>query len=171
MLTTPGHIIVHPFHGPVRIIGTTTRDLKQRSVRYLDVETLHHPLRISVPVDAVHRVGLRPLLDAQGVQRVLDLLGAPSDDDYENRWSRRIKDYQLKLQTGQVEQRVAVMREIIRQRGPYPVPGAERDLLREVRDGLTVEVSLTLGMSQAEAEAMLNDAVCPSIALVESATG
>ncbi len=157
---TPGQIIVHPFHGPVRVIGSATRTFRQKPTEYVELEALSRPLRISVPVSAVGAVGLRSVFGPAGLKRVLDVLGAPSEE-YENTWSRRIKDYQLKLQTGDLEQRVAVMREIIRQRGPYPPPGAERDLLREVRDNLVAEISLAISISPEDAESMLNDAAHP----------
>lgn len=160
MFTTPGQIIVHPFHGPVRVIGSTTRTLRRRPTEYVELEALIRPLRISVPVSAVGAVRLRPVLDAAGIQRVLDVLGA-SSEEYDGTWSRRIKDYRAKLQTGDLERRVAVMREIIRQRGPYPLFGVELDLLREIRDTLVAEINIAIGISPAEAESMLNDAAQP----------
>lgn len=157
MLTTVGHTMVHPFHGPVRIVGDTTRNLRDTPTRYLELETLDHPLRISVPLQNADLVGLRPLLDAAGVERIMGVLSAPSEK-LEPTWSRRIKQYQFRLQSGDLDQRLAVMREIIRSRGEQPAPGAERDILRDVRDGLVAEVSLAIDVTSAEAEALINRA-------------
>ena len=153
--------MVHPFHGPVRVVGDTVRMVRKTPTRYLEFESIDGPLKISVPLEKVDELGLRPVLDDAGVQRILDLLRAPSEQG-ESTWSRRIKDYQLRIQSGELEQRLTVLRDIVRTKGASPVPGAERDLLREVRDGLVAEISIARDVSREDAEALINDAALGS---------
>ncbi len=161
MLTAVGQHIIHPHHGPVRVDGFTTRTRAGRGVDYVDMSSLRRPLKISLPLSQLDAVGVRPLLDAGGVLRLLELLGTPTGP-VERSWSRRIKDYRLRLQTGRLEDRATVMRDIIRHVGAYPPAGTERDLLREVRAELVLEIELCLGLSDAHAEQLLNDAVHPT---------
>ncbi len=158
MLIIVGQIVIHPFHGPVKVEGFTTRRRGGGVVDYVDLASLRHPLRVSVPLPSVDVIGIRPILDPSGVAGLLGILGAPTEEA-ESTWSRRIKNHRAKLQSGRLEDRAAVMRDIIRRLGVNPTAGAERDILREVRADLAAEVALTLNVEAAEAELVLNDAV------------
>ena len=49
MQVQPGQIIVHPFHGVMRVQGITTRRLKRGEVNYVELTDLGGALAVSTP--------------------------------------------------------------------------------------------------------------------------
>lgn len=155
----PGQTVIHPHHGPMQVSQIVTRSLRGVDVRYLELDT-NANLRITVPVAQAELIGLRPVMSREEVAGVLGILRAPSLPR-ENSWSRRIKDYQLRLQSGSATERAVVMREILRGSGLHASGIAERDLLRSCMAVLTSEVSLALAVSEERAQELLVDAAGP----------
>lgn len=146
----PGQILVHPFHGPAEVVDITTRHVGGGTIDYLDLLPRTRSVLISVPIANIALVGLRPVINTSEADALLDVLRAESLPR-ERSWSRRIKDYQLRLQSGTLESRAVVYREICRNAGPNPSGAAEKALLRNTRDLLVAELALSYGIASEEA--------------------
>src|SRR5690606_25036539 len=149
--------VVHPHHGPAVIRGTTSRKLQRKTVKYYDLEGIESNLHGSVPIERAADSGLRPILTRDEIDRVLEVLRAPSEPEVEP-WSRRTKENRERLRTGDVYTHAALARDLSRRDQRKRLSFAERQMLREAWDPIAVEVAIALGMSLDDAEALLSSA-------------
>lgn len=156
-----GQIIVHPFHGPVRVDRIVDRRMHGKTVPYLQLTALVLTMDIAVPVHRAEQVGLRPVATPQQVSELLELLAGPGDPQ-PLQWSRRIKDFGERLGTGDIRQACYVIRELSRS-GPKAPASAESQMLRQARSRLAVELSLALHVSEEEAVRII-DETCSGVA-------
>ncbi|WP_236120529.1 CarD family transcriptional regulator [Cellulomonas palmilytica] len=141
----------------MRISAVVTRTIRGRAIDYLELEQPEHDLHVSVPMPSAETIGIRAVMTRDQVDEVIAVLHGDSLPP-ESGWSRRIKDYGMRLQTGLATERAVVMREILRHSGHNASGTAERELLRSAREVLSSELSVALGIPEDEAGAMLEDA-------------
>ncbi|WP_411699620.1 CarD family transcriptional regulator [Conyzicola sp.] len=156
MSFSEGQTIVHPFHGPLRVVRVANRTIRGATTSYLDLKSLAFPLDISVPVNRAEQTGLRAVVTAERVAELLAILRAPKSEEAIG-WARRFKDYQARVLTGDIEQLCFVIREITR-RNPKSSASAESQLLRSTRSTLAIEFGLALELSQEDAADIIDAA-------------
>ncbi|WP_114856426.1 CarD family transcriptional regulator [Brachybacterium sp. YJGR34] len=153
---TPGDVLTHPVHGPVRIVSTCTRSVRGEDRQYVDLEMIGGEMRISVPADGKDVIGLRPLLAEDEIAGLIDQLGAPIEPlEKKASWAHRIKSLQMQLQTGRLTDRVEVIRSIVRDSGGVPSSLAERTLLQSAIDPLAAEIAIARSVPRDEAVQLL----------------
>ncbi|MGC7100657.1 CarD family transcriptional regulator [Amycolatopsis lurida] len=149
-----GLLLVHPFHGPVRIESIGSRVRNDRPAAYLRLVAVGEDLRIDVPVARVRDVGIRPILSSAEVEEVFAELRGPSIK-LDRQWSRRMKDLSVLLSTGRLEDLVVIVRELVR-RGVSSNVTAEGQMLRSARTRLVAEIALALdGETEATVEGLV----------------
>ncbi|MCK6211462.1 hypothetical protein KZX45_13000 [Georgenia sp. EYE_87] len=153
-----GQIVVHPHHGPCTVAGTTTRTIRGVETRYIDLAVHAKEMNICVPVANAEEVGLRQVLDAEGLQRLLDVLRAPTGHE-ETGWSRRFKDNVDHLRTGDLLSTAKVVRDLTRRQAEKGVSWGEKDLLKHARQPVVTELALALHLTEEEAESALEEAI------------
>lgn len=153
---TEGQIIVHPFHGPVRIKKIRDRKVRGNAVTYLDLVAIEHDLAISVPQEKADEIGLREIISRERVDELMDLLRAPSEG-VSTKWAQRMKDFNNRIATGEIRELIFVVREITRS-GPKTPASAEGSLLRSARTDLAGEFAIVLGVDREEAERLIDEA-------------
>ncbi|WAP50713.1 CarD family transcriptional regulator [Arthrobacter sp. ATA002] len=162
MPLSKGQILVHPHHGPAVVMSFEMHPRLQKECVVLEVQASH--LMVWVPVDQMDRVGLRPVLDAAGLEALFRVLGAPADQE-DVQWSRRFKDNTEKLATGDPLVIAAVVRNLMLRNAADGLSQAERDMLRQARRPLLTEISLALGISEDDAGVRLDSLWPPFRAL------
>ncbi|MEY4741767.1 MAG: hypothetical protein RL672_517, partial [Actinomycetota bacterium] len=65
-----GETVVYPHHGAAEIIDVSDRVFRGETKLYLQLKVAQGDLTIWVPADNVESVGVRDVIDADGVQRV-----------------------------------------------------------------------------------------------------
>lgn len=158
MPLSTGQILVHPHHGPAVVHSFQTHPRLQKECIVLEVRSSH--LMVWVPLDQVERVGLRPVLDRAGLDLLFRVLQAPADKE-DVQWSRRFKDNTERLASGDPLVIAAVVRNLMLRDAGDGLSQAERDMLRHARKPLMTEISLALGISEADAAERL-DAAWPA---------
>lgn len=152
-----GQTVVHPHHGPARIAGTMTRTVKGIERTYLTLDVLETNLQIMVPADTVDDCGLRPLAGRAELGLLFDTLARPTGQE-ETQWSRRFKDNQDKIATGDPALITVVVRNLLRRRHEKTLSTAEKHQLRAALEPLAHEVSLALEVDAARAEELITRA-------------
>jgi CarD family transcriptional regulator len=74
----------------------------------------------------------------------------------EPQWSRRIKDAQEKLRSGDIYAAARVVRNLIRRSERGHLSPMEKSMLKYAKQPLVTELSLALGLEPADAEALIN---------------
>jgi len=94
-----GETVVYPHHGAAVIEAIESRNIKGVERKYLVLRVKQGDLTVRVPADNVDLVGVRDVVNAEGLERVFDVLRQPYTEEPTN-WSRRYKANLEKLASG-----------------------------------------------------------------------
>ena len=92
----------------------------------------HGELTLSVPVDKADDVGMRPPIGSEEVEDLFELLGKKDIREPAN-WSRRFKNHQEKLKSGDVYQVAEVVRNLALREKGKGLSTAEKSMLERAR--------------------------------------
>jgi len=153
-----GDRVVYPHHGAAVIKKKETRVVNDEKVDYFVLQMAHGDLTLSVPVNKADEVGMRPPISVEDVEDVLRLLGKrdvrePSD------WSRRFKNHQEKLKSGDVYQVAEVVRNLALREAARGLSAGEKSMLERARVILASELSIAWNVPEEEALDRLGNAL------------
>jgi len=151
-----GETVVYPHHGAATITHVKTRSIKGADKTYITLNVHQSDLTIELPVDNVELVGVRDVIDAQGVEAVFDVLRSDIVEEPGN-WSRRYKANAEKMGSGSVYRVSEVVRDLWRRDQEHGVSAGEKRMLAKARDILISELALAQGSSVEEASKTLDD--------------
>mgnify|MGYP006159773309 CR=1 FL=1 len=108
-----GDTVVYPHHGAALIEAVEVRVIKGAEKEYLVLRVAQGDLTVRVPADNVDLVGVRDVVNAEGLDRVFEVLRQPYTEEPTN-WSRRYKANLEKLASGDVIKVAEVVRDLWR---------------------------------------------------------
>ena len=142
-----GDNVIYPHHGAAVILSRETRDAFGESREYLNLKTAHGDLKLSVPVDKVDEVGMRPPIDEDDVEDLFELLGKKDIREPAN-WSRRFKNHQEKLKSGDIYQVAEVVRNLALRDRDKGLSAGEKSMLDKSRQILISELSISMDVTE-----------------------
>ena len=145
-----GDRVVYPHHGAAVIKKKQSMDVGGEKKDYFVLQMAHGDLTLSVPVDKADEVGMRPPISVEDVEDVLRLLGKRDVREPSN-WSRRFKNHQEKLKSGDVYQVAEVVRNLALREVTKGLSAGEKAMLVRARGILVSELSFALNVSEEEA--------------------
>lgn len=151
-----GDRVVYPHHGAAVIEKKETREFDGKKVEYLVLRMAHGELTLSVPSEKAEEVGMRPPISAEDVDDLFQLL-AKKDVREPTNWSRRFKNHQEKLKSGDVYQVAEVVRNLALREQTKGLSAGEKSMLVKARSVLVSELSFALDVSEEDALAKLSD--------------
>lgn len=151
-----GTTLVYPHHGAVTITDLTTRDIKGVSTKYMTLRVHSSDLIIQAAIDKAEDLGVREVIDQAGVEKVNALLQAGEVEEAAN-WSRRFKDNQAKMISGDVYKVTEVVRDVWRREQDKGISAGEKGMLNRAEQILASELALSLGTSTEAASTALHD--------------
>ena len=155
---TKGQIVVHPHHGPTTVKSITSRTLRDEKKEYLDLLTHDDEMSVAVPADQAEEMGVRPLMDMDGVKKIFGIL-VDDSSPFDKVWSRRFKDYTERLNSGDVETTAGLVRDITRRNHESRVSYGEMGVLRDATGPLVAELSLALDVDKETVENLIEQAI------------
>jgi len=106
-----------------------------------------------------NNVGIRPLLDEEGIQEVLDILHQRDIPIDNQTWNRRYREYMEKIKSGSAFEIAEVLRDLnILKRGKELSFG-ERKMYDTAKNLLLNEFSISKGKNKAEVERIFLEAM------------
>lgn len=153
-----GDKVVYPHHGAAEVVACETRALNGEQVDYLVIVTHDGETRILVPADRCEVVGVRPPVPAREVPDVCDVLSKREVREPSN-WSRRLKNHQAKLKSGDVFELAEVVRNLSLRQRSTDLSHAEADMLKRSRRMLVSELCYSLDVDEPTAEQQLENAL------------
>ena len=142
-----GDRVVYPHHGAATIEKTETIELGGEPKEYFVLKTAHDELTVRVPVDKVDEVGMRRPISVEDVED-LYLLLAKKDVREPANWSRRFKNHQEKLKSGDVYQVAEVVRNLALREKTKGLSAGEKTMYSKARKVLVSELSFALDVSE-----------------------
>ena len=151
-----GETVVYPHHGAAKIEALETRTVKGEEKLYLVLKVTQGDLTVRVPADNAEYVGVRDVVNADGLERVFDVLRAPYTEEPTN-WSRRYKANLEKLASGDVIKVAEVVRDLWRREKDRGLSAGEKRMLAKARQILVGELALAESTDDAKAETILDE--------------
>ena len=151
-----GETVVYPHHGAALIEAIETRVIKGQERRYLVLKVTQGDLTVRVPADNVDLVGVRDVVNQEGLDRVFEVLRTPHTEEPTN-WSRRYKANLEKLASGDVIKVAEVVRDLWRRERDRGLSAGEKRMLAKARQILVSELALAEHTNEDKAEALLDD--------------
>ncbi|TDP78916.1 CarD family transcriptional regulator [Brachybacterium sp. AG952] len=151
-----GETVVYPHHGAALIEEVKTRTIKGEDRTYLKLKVAQGDLTIEVPADNVDLVGVRDVVDKEGLDEVFEVLRQPYTEEPTN-WSRRYKANVEKLASGNVKKVAEVVRDLWRRDQDRGLSAGEKRMLAKARQILVSELALAEKTDEAEAETILDE--------------
>ena len=145
-----GDRVVYPHHGAAIIEKTEMVELNGEKKKYFVLRTAHDDLVVRVPVEKVEDVGMRPPISHEDVEDLLELL-AKKDVREPANWSRRFKNHQEKLKSGDVYQVAEVVRNLALREKSKGLSAGEKNMYTKARKVLVSELSFALEVEEEEA--------------------
>ncbi|WP_098469544.1 CarD family transcriptional regulator [Serinibacter salmoneus] len=156
-----GETVVYPHHGAALIEKISTRVLRGEEKMYLTLKIAQGDLTIEVPAENVDLVGVRDVVDGDGLDRVFEVLRAEVSEEPTN-WSRRYKANVEKIASGDVIRVAEVVRDLSRRDKGRGLSAGEKRLLTRARQILVSELALAEKTEEERAEAKLDELLAAS---------
>jgi CarD family transcriptional regulator len=152
-----GETVVYPNHGAAVIEEVETRVVKGEERLYLVLRILgQNDLVVRVPANNLDLVGVREVVDSDGLERVFSVLRLPQVEEPTN-WSRRYKANLEKLHSGNVMKVAEVVRDLWRREKDRGLSAGEKRMLAKARQILVSELALAERVQEDRAEIMLDE--------------
>jgi len=103
--------VVYPHHGAGVVVSKETREVLGQRREYLTIEILYNEMTVQVPTENAEAAGLRRVINAKEVRKVLDVLEDAGTQMPKN-WNRRFKHNRDKIKTGDIFELAEVVRNL-----------------------------------------------------------
>lgn len=146
-----GDRVVYPHHGAAIIVDTETRVNEDgEKQKYFVLQAVHDNLTVRVPVEKADDVGMRMPIGEKDVKELFELLSMKDVREPAN-WSRRFKNHQEKLKSGDVYQVAEVVRNLALRERSKGLSAGEKSMYTRARKVLVSELSFALDVSEDDA--------------------
>ena len=152
-----GETVVYPNHGAAVIEDVETRTIKGEEKLYLVLRILgQNDLVVRVPASNLDLVGVRDVVDDEGLEKVFEVLRKTNVEEPSN-WSRRYKANLEKLHSGNVLKVAEVVRDLWCRERDRGLSAGEKRMLSKARQILVSELALAKKVEDDKAEEMLDE--------------
>ena len=158
-----GDTVIYPQHGACIVQGTKKMEAFGEKQEYLILKTVINEMTLSVPIDKAEEVGRAPAGRRPTSSKTWWPCSSKPDPRVPSNWSRRFKNHQEKLKSGDVYQVAEVVRNLAARNRDASLSAAERTMYERARINLISEIAPALKVSAEEAEAYLDDALAKGV--------
>ena len=145
-----GDRVVYPHHGAAVIEKKEKRKAFGEEKDYFVLRMAHGDMTLAVPVDKAEEVGMRWPISTEDVEDLFEVLGRRDVREPAN-WSRRFKNHQEKLKSGDVYQVAEVVRNLALRDADKGLSAGEKSMFVKARGVLVSELSFALDVTEDEA--------------------
>lgn len=153
-----GDKIVYPMHGAGEIQDIEEKEILGEIRSYYIMDVPNEDMEIMIPVDNMEDIGIRDVISRDEIDKVMDVLKAPSSEMSSN-WNHRNRENMEKLKTGDIFEVAEVVRNLVRIEREKHLSTGEKKMLANAKQILSSEIILVTGSSEEEAEQMIDEAI------------
>ena len=142
--------VVYPTHGVGLVIDIEKREVVGQKLEMYVIEFIKDNLILRVPVEKAKALNLRKVSKPSKIQSVLKILSEKAKIK-RTMWSRRAQEYDLKINSGDIQQIAEVVRDLNRSNNQIEQSYSERQLFELSYDRFLREVIAGLKISEESA--------------------
>lgn len=150
-----GDKVVYPMHGAGVIEAIEEKEVLGERRRYYVMRLPLGDMRVMVPIGIVGDIGLRQVIDEDGVNRVIAIL-QDKNSPMSSNWNRRYRANMDKIKSGDIFAVAEVVRNLVRRDKEKSLSTGERKMLDSARQILISELVLARNISPEQVEALLS---------------
>ncbi len=143
-----GDMAVYPTQGVGVVEDIESREFAGQTQNFYILRIVDTDMKIMVPVGNANTVGLRRLIDQTRITGVFDTLAEPCCNGKIASWSRRQREYNDKLKTGDLLEVAQVLRDLYQISSEKELSYGEKKVLEQARKLLVTEVALAEGAKE-----------------------
>ena len=151
-----GDRVVYPHHGAGKVEKKEIKELLGEKREYLTIRIIHNDMTVMVPCEKAGQVGLRNIIGAAQVKKVMAVLTADVSTMPKN-WNRRFKFNREKIKTGDIYELAEVVRNLAIREFEKGLSTGEKQMYTRARKILASEMMYALAMDEEEAEDYLTE--------------
>ena len=149
-----GDYIVYPMYGAGIITEIVEKDFLGEMRTYYNVSLPYCRMEASVPVDNTEKLGVRSIIDPGRIEEVIAELRKDTEPMNPN-WNKRYRENTERMQTGNILEVAAVVRNLVRTDRLKPLSTGEKKLLSTAKQILESELVYSGGYTLEEADEMV----------------
>lgn len=152
-----GTKVVYPTHGVGWIEAIENKELAGGLQSFYVVRIIGNGMTILVPTKNAKLVGLREVIEASEIPKILAIL-KKNDLEISSNWNRRFKDNLERIRTGSLFEVALVLRKLVLLQKERSLSFGEKTMMENVRRLIVSEISHASGIDQDRARALVEQA-------------
>lgn len=149
-----GDKVVYPMHGAGIIESIEEKEVLGELKKYYVLRLPIGDMRLMVPINNVGELGLREVIDPEGVKRVLHILKSRENSTCTN-WNRRYRANLEKIKSGSIFEVAEVVRNLTLREQEKGLSTGERKMLENAKQILISELVLAEEIEEEKAENLI----------------
>ncbi len=148
--------VVYPGHGVAIVESIQEKKVAGRPIKFFKMSFLYKDMTILVPIHSLESTGVRYLSDEKTIQRALNELFNSPEKSVENLdltpsgWNRRNKDYQFRIQNGELADVAYIYRDLMHISATKDLSFGEKGLLQSTEELMAQEIMVVRGQDKAD---------------------
>lgn len=136
-----GDKIVYPMHGAGIIESIEEKEILGQQRQYYVLRIPIGDMKVMIPISNVNNIGLRRVIDEDGVEKVLTIL-EEKDAYMNNNWNKRYRNHMEKIKSGSIFELAEVVRNLSLRDKEKGLSTGEKKMLDNARQILISELVL-----------------------------
>ena len=153
-----GDQIVHPMHGAGVIDGIEEKKVNGVKRSYYVLKLPVGGMMVMIPTENSDEIGVRPVIDKDQGDRIIDALGS-IQVEMEQNWSRRYRENMSRIKSGDLLEVAWVVKGLMLRDGAKGLSTGERKMLHSAKQILISALALSQSSSYEEIEERINRAL------------
>lgn len=152
-----GDKVVYPMHGAGIIEAIEEKEVLGEKRQYYILRLPVGDMKVMIPINNCREVGLREVIDGDGVRKVMGILSEQSTNMSTN-WNRRYRANLEKIKSGDIYEVAEVVRNLVNRDREKGLSSGERKMLENARQILISELVLATELEEDKAQSMIDSA-------------
>lgn len=152
-----GDKVVYPMHGAGVIEAIEEKEVLGEKRQYYILRLPVGDMKVMIPITNCRDVGLREVIDNDGVERVMSILKEQCTTMSTN-WNRRYRANLEKIKSGDVYEVAEVVRNLVKRDKEKGLSSGERKMLENARQILISELVLATELEEDKAQSLIDNA-------------
>jgi CarD family transcriptional regulator len=148
--------VVYPHHGAGVVVSKEEREVLGQTREYLTIEILYNEMTVQVPTENAEAAGLRRVISATEVKKVLGVLRDAGTQMPKN-WNRRFKHNRDKIKTGDIFELAEVVRNLSIRDQEKGLSTGEKQMFSRAKKILASELMYAQDMDEEAATEFLDN--------------